>query len=172
MQKYIFIAVICLTSVSIFSQGNKLFIDDFKEKWANAESYTLACLALMPDSLIGFKPVDDALTFRKMSLHILQNMIWLSTDYMNGDKFEHAIKDISPDKSELISLTEHAFKHTSEVVNNLRPHDLEMKVDFFAGEKNVRQILILMNDHLTHHRAQLAMYLRLNGIKPPKYRGW
>ncbi len=35
-----------------------------------------------------------------------------------------------------------------------------------------RQIINLMNDHLTHHRAQAIVYLRLNGVMPPKYVGW
>jgi uncharacterized damage-inducible protein DinB len=25
-------------------------------------------------------------------------------------------------------------------------------------------------DHITHHRGQIVVYLRLNGIKPPQYR--
>jgi len=31
---------------------------------------------------------------------------------------------------------------------------------------------VLLNDHQTHHRGQLVVYLRLNGIKPPAYIGW
>jgi uncharacterized damage-inducible protein DinB len=30
----------------------------------------------------------------------------------------------------------------------------------------------LMHDHHTHHRGQIIVYLRLNGLKPPKYVGW
>jgi uncharacterized damage-inducible protein DinB len=37
---------------------------------------------------------------------------------------------------------------------------------------NKLQILNLLNDHQTHHRAQLIVYLRINGIKPPDYVGW
>ncbi|NJL74904.1 MAG: hypothetical protein HC892_07620 [Saprospiraceae bacterium] len=31
---------------------------------------------------------------------------------------------------------------------------------------------MLMNDHLTHHRAQMIVYLRLKDVQPPKYVGW
>ncbi len=37
---------------------------------------------------------------------------------------------------------------------------------------NKLQINNPMQDHQTHHRAQLLNYLRLNGIKPPAYIGW
>ena len=46
------------------------------------------------------------------------------------------------------------------------------KVDFFAGPKTRSQIIQLVDDHHTHHRAQLIIYLRLLGIKPPRYVGW
>ncbi len=45
-------------------------------------------------------------------------------------------------------------------------------VSFFAGPMNKLQIINLLNDHQTHHRAQMLVYLRLNGIKPPDYIGW
>ena len=42
-----------------------------------------------------------------------------------------------------------------------------------AGNKlNKIQLLNLIQDHQTHHRAQLLVYARLNGIKPPPYKGW
>lgn len=50
--------------------------------------------------------------------------------------------------------------------------DLTTKVDFFARPKTKLQILNLMQDHVTHHRAQILVYLNLNEIKPPKYVGW
>jgi len=33
-------------------------------------------------------------------------------------------------------------------------------------------ILMLMRDHMTHHRGMLVIYLRENGIKPAGYKGW
>ncbi|OYY03206.1 MAG: DinB family protein, partial [Sphingobacteriia bacterium 35-40-5] len=34
------------------------------------------------------------------------------------------------------------------------------------------QFLNLIQDHQTHHRAQLIVYLRLNMLNPPNYTGW
>jgi uncharacterized damage-inducible protein DinB len=49
---------------------------------------------------------------------------------------------------------------------------LDSKVAFFAGPKTKLQILNLMQDHVTHRRGQLIVYLNLNDIQPPKYTGW
>jgi len=60
----------------------------------------------------------------------------------------------------------------AKCVQALKEENLDEKVDFFAGEKNKLQILNLLQDHVTHHRGQLAVYLNLKGIKPPAYTGW
>jgi uncharacterized damage-inducible protein DinB len=32
------------------------------------------------------------------------------------------------------------------------------------------KLVLFAVDHLSHHRGQMVVYLRLNGIKPPQYR--
>ncbi|GAC1709173.1 MAG: hypothetical protein NVS9B7_27640 [Flavisolibacter sp.] len=56
--------------------------------------------------------------------------------------------------------------------HNISSDQLNEIVNFFAGPKTKRQILILMHDHQAHHVGQLIVYLRLKGIKPPEYIGW
>lgn len=41
-----------------------------------------------------------------------------------------------------------------------------------AGRMSKLQFINLLNDHQTHHRGQMMVYLRLNGIQPPEYMGW
>ncbi|HEA31501.1 MAG TPA: hypothetical protein ENH91_16165 [Leeuwenhoekiella sp.] len=53
----------------------------------------------------------------------------------------------------------------------LQESALAEKVDFFAGEKSKLQILNLMQDHVTHHRGQLVVYLNLKEINSLGYLG-
>ncbi len=46
------------------------------------------------------------------------------------------------------------------------------KFDWSGTQLNKIQFLNLIEDHQTHHRAELLVYLRLNNIKPPEYIGW
>ena len=59
-----------------------------------------------------------------------------------------------------------------KIVKNTPDEELKEIVDFFAGPKSNLQILNLLQDHVTHHRGQLIVYLNLNEIEPPKYSGW
>ena len=64
------------------------------------------------------------------------------------------------------------FQLSALAIAQLPASALEEEVKFFAGPMNKRQIVALLHDHMTHHRGQLMVYLRLKGIKPPQYRGW
>ena len=48
------------------------------------------------------------------------------------------------------------------------------EVNFFVSDvpMNKKNIFQLLLDHITHHRSQLVLNLRLCGIKPPRYIGW
>lgn len=65
-----------------------------------------------------------------------------------------------------------SFDAAKARIQNTKEAELSQKVDFFAGQKSKLQILNLMQDHVTHHRAQILIYLNLNQIQPPKYVGW
>lgn len=49
---------------------------------------------------------------------------------------------------------------------------LTKEFDWSGRKLNKIQFLNLIQDHQTHHRAQLLVYLRLNNLTPPRYSGW
>jgi len=42
----------------------------------------------------------------------------------------------------------------------------------FYGKRSREFILQVMDNHLSHHRGQMVVYLRMCGVVPPAYRGW
>jgi uncharacterized damage-inducible protein DinB len=76
-------------------------------------------------------------------------------------------------REELVSLLTEAYAFGSAAIKSLSQEDWEAEVpNFFAGPRRKRVIVYLLQDHATHHRAQVLMYLRLLGLEPPRYRGW
>ena len=143
----------------------------FLIKWENSKNYLLEMAEAMPEANYNFKPTERQMSFEKQLLHIRQNMLWLSETYFmkNGEKS----KKIEPKtKEEIITLLTASFNRVSEIINTISLEDLTTEVDFFAGPKSKLQILNLLQDHVTHHRGQLIVYMNLNNIEPPKYRGW
>ena len=166
---------ILLIALLIFGQGfaqNATPKEAFLEKWDNSKHYLIAIAELMPEEFYVFKPTERQRSFKEQLLHIKQNMDWLSTAYFS--KVENQAVKANPaiSKKEVIALLKISFDATSEIIKNTSEESLSETVDFFAGPKSKLQILNLLQDHVTHHRGQLIVYLNLKNIIPPKYVGW
>ena len=157
-------------STLAFSQSQS--IDVFLEKWQNSKTYLIEIAKAMPEDKYNYKPTEREMTFAQQLLHIKGNMDWLSTTYFTDEKFDKKKDEKSYSKTEIISMLEKSFDKVYEIIKSTNPENLNEKVDFFAGPKSKLQILNLLQDHVSHHRGQLIVYLNLNGIKPPKYVGW
>lgn len=166
------ILLLLATALSATATAQSGYLAEFQQKWQNAANYTIEVAEAMPEDRFGFEPTEAEMTFAEQLMHIMSNMTWLSRDYLGGGGFDHDLKRKDWTKTEAIALLRQAFDHAGKAAAALSPEQLEEKVEFFAGPMTKRQILTLMNDHLTHHRGQLVVYLRLSGVKPPDYRGW
>jgi uncharacterized damage-inducible protein DinB len=167
-----FFAIILILPCKSGAQDS-LFLQETLKKWQNAAAYTLEVARAMPSEKFDFKPADEERTFGEQLDHIGQNMTWLAGDYLAGEKFEHLLKEKKErTPEETIELLSASLLFAQEAIANTPPDSLAVVKNFFASPMSRRQIIALMHDHHTHHRGQLIVYLRLNGIKPPKYRGW
>ena len=144
----------------------------FLIKWENSKNYLLEIAKAMPEENYNFKPTKRQMSFQEQLLHIRQNMIWLSETYFTDDNFEKSEKITPKTKQEVIKELKKTFNNVSEIINNIEIKELAILVDFFAGTKSKLQILNLLQDHVTHHRGQIIVYLNLNEVKPPKFIGW
>lgn len=165
-----FLFLIFLSSNHLIAQTT--FLDDYKLKWKNATEYTIEFARAMPEDQYGFAPVPAEMTFREQLKHMASNMVWLSSTYLGGKHTTIDPTKAGDSKKELIGMLEQAFAYANETINGLNEKELNETVDFFAGIMTRRRILLLMTDHVTHHRGQLVVYLRLNNVVPPSYRGW
>ncbi|GGK39012.1 MULTISPECIES: DinB family protein [Flavobacteriaceae] len=169
--KKILLLTIFITMISNNLQSQNDVKSAFLIKWENSKNYLLEMAEAMPEANYNFKPTERQMSFKEQLLHIRQNMMWLSETYFMKDGEKS--KKIEPNsKEEIITHLTASFNRVSEIIKTISNEDLSVEVDFFAGPKSKLQILNLLQDHVTHHRGQLIVYLNLNNIQPPKYSGW
>ena len=163
------ILVLCIWPL----QSQDLVIPAFLEKWENSKSYLVAIAEAMPPGQYDFRPTERQMDFQDQLLHIKNNMVWLGTTYFNAQEYKGK-RDVKSKltKEETIQLLVEGFDLVSTALKNTPTTVLNEKVAFFAGDKIKLQILNLLQDHVTHHRGQLIVYLNLNNLEPPKYVGW
>lgn len=152
---------------------DSLFKQAALKKLENAKSYTLKVAELMPAENYDFKPSEEEMSFARQLLHISENMGWLTSSYLTQGKNPVSKKELNlTRKDSVISVIHRSYDYAIATMKSFHPNALAEPVKFFAGPMNKLQIINLINDHQTHHRAQLMVYLRMNGIKPPSYVGW
>jgi uncharacterized damage-inducible protein DinB len=168
--KLLFITFFFAAVINLNGQAD--YKANFLKKWENAAAYTIECAEAMPADLYDFKPSEGSRTFQEQLLHMVSNMMWLSTDFLEGKEFSQDLKDPALEKDQILTILRETFKISTQAVRDLPDHKMRDVVEFFAGPMEIQQIIMLMTDHMTHHRGQILVYLRMNDVKAPRYRGW
>ena len=174
MKKTFFCAVFVIFLNEVAFGQQSLVLDAWTKKWKNSKIYLVEVAKAMPENEYNFKPVPEEMSFEEQLKHIVGNVSWLTSEFVSKQKnpFSKEIIAKAKTKTEIIDLLEKTFDFAQENVNKLTENNFGEQVDFFVKPMNKLQILNLLQDHQTHHRAQAIVYLRLKGIKPPAFRGW
>lgn len=153
--------------------GQSYFQKDFPVVWQRASSYTLEVAEAMPAERYGFKPAGESMRFQEQLVHLIQNLSFLSgqvtgtrPDFLRGKDPEFL------SKAEVSAGLQQALQHVRGLIQTTDEKTLRENITFGGEQMPKENIFYLMRDHMTHHRAQAILYLRLNGIEPPNYRGW
>lgn len=144
----------------------------FLEKWENSRDYLVAMADAMPEAIYSFKPTERQMTFEAQLMHIKANMDWLSQTYFTDLEFKRGDNVIPATKDLVVAEIIKAFNDAAELIRSAPAESFSDEVAFFSGPKSKLQIMNLMQDHVSHHRGQLVVYLNLNDIEPPRYVGW
>lgn len=156
-----------------YAMAQTYFRTDYPAVWQRAMLYTMEVAAAMPEDRFAFKPIEESMTFHQQLVHIVQNLAFLSSQ-ITGDRqdFFHASNPDMLSKEELTVVLQESFSYVSKLIEEIDDQTLHESLNF-GGEKMTKEnIFYLMRDHTAHHRAQAILYLRMNGIDAPKYRGW
>ena len=174
MRIILLLCAICIASnATAQDEVSEAFISDYLVKWENAKKYTMEIAEAMPSESYDFKPTEGQRAFHEQLTHMCGNMIWLSTSNLGGKGLASAEAENPPtEKEEVLALLEETFEYVRETLTNFETSSIDEEIEFFAGPMSRRRVVLLMIDHLAHHRGQLVVYLRLQGVDPPRYQGW
>ncbi|NML20099.1 hypothetical protein HHL16_04395 [Pseudoflavitalea sp. G-6-1-2] len=122
-----------------------------------SRKYTLDVAAAMPEGKYNFKPVDEVWNFRELLHHIAYGIEWWEANYVLGLETDWAPPATGKNKEEVMAYLEKAYDSLQVVIKTQPMTE--------SAVKGVHSAL----DHITHHRGQAVLHLRLNGIEPPAY---
>ena len=157
----------------IFAQEND-FIKEYLERLENSRKYLILVSETMPEDKYDFKATPESMSFAENLMHIGWAIDWHSQSLMGGREArdwntDTELKDDNKSKKEMINTIDRTFDKTIKFISNFDINKLEERLDYFGSDRTKRQVLLLLADHITHHRGQMLVYMRLNGLKPPRY---
>ncbi|MDO6473471.1 DinB family protein [Maribacter sp. 1_MG-2023] len=173
MKNLIIITLLLLTSSPLLAQQDK-FIEDSIERLENSRKYLLLVADMMPEEKYGFKATDESLSFSENLMHIGYALDWHSQSLI-GDlearvyQTDTIFKPANKTKAEMMARIDQTFTEAIVLLQDVAPAQLDIELDYFGSTRSKRQIYMLLADHITHHRAQMLVSMRLNGLVPPRY---
>jgi uncharacterized damage-inducible protein DinB len=164
-----------LTSLAkpIFAQEND-FIKEYLERLENSRKYLILVSETMPEDKYDFRATPESMSFAENLMHIGWAMDWHSQSLMGGREArdwntDTELKVDDKSKQEMIDKIDETFDKTIAFILNFDINRLDERLDYFGSDRTKRQVMLLLADHITHHRGQMLVSMRLNGLKPPRY---
>ncbi len=173
--------ILILTTILLFSsvksplfaqQDN--FIKDYLERLENSRKYLILVAETMPENKYGFKATPEEKTFAGNLMHIGLAIDWHCQSLIGGRKSRDNRTDTTfqvgnKSKKEMIDTIDKTFDEAIKLIKQFDTTHFDDRLDYFGLNRTKRQIFLLLADHVTHHRGQMLVYMRLNGLVPPKY---
>ncbi|PQJ17294.1 DinB family protein [Nonlabens tegetincola] len=150
------------------------FINEYIERLERSKEYLILVAETMPEEQYSYRPTEESLSFAENLMHIGWAMDWHSQSLMGGRpardwNTDTELKVDKKSKAEMIAKIKETFNLTITFIKSFDTNKLSERLDYFGANRTKRQILLLLTDHITHHRGQMLVHLRLNGLKPPRY---
>jgi uncharacterized damage-inducible protein DinB len=139
---------------------------EYSKHFAALGKMSVAVAQAMPPEQYSFRPHPDSMTFGQLMSHVAAT----NYQFCAGLKDSDAPALPSPtEKDAIVKFLSDSFEFCSAVIPNLTDIQMNQTHNSPDGRLPGRELLLAMYIHVAHHRGQAEIYLRDNGIKPPRY---
>jgi DinB superfamily len=170
VKKLIWTAAICLVlPLAGWAQGSNgnIVSDTARGIVAHYAKILEATAKEMPANKYSYRPTPKQRTFGETMAHIAQSNVFMCSKLSDvpAPKMEPSASD---SKDKLVEDVHSSFDYCDQSLAKLQDSQLGDKITFFGGHPATRAVdLFALTDDLYDHYAQMAIYLRLNGLLPP-----
>lgn len=158
MEKIYLTTATVATIFLILISGSNRSYEPLKKNLENAKAYTLAVVEAMPDENLNYQPTREVRSFAAQAYHIAYTIEFQNEISSGKSPSWNPGDENSKTKKELIEWIEKGFERMEAILKNA-PYREDLVTSFVS-----------FLDHNAHHRGQMVVYLRMNGIVPPSYR--
>lgn len=162
--------LLALVAVGMPALAQTTIHDALVKHWKAAGDFTLAVAKAMPPDGYDFKPFPEVMTFRMTLTQVGmadRDACWYASG-ITPPPIRGKPLGKDAEKGTLIQFLSDTFGYCNQAVASITA----TKLDAVASNNSKMTVFENLWSHFTHtahYRAQLELYLRAKGIKPPDY---
>jgi uncharacterized damage-inducible protein DinB len=156
---FMLLGLIGIAPIFAGAQEKNSDYDWMKQRLAATKAFTIDVLKAMPEDKYDFRPGEGIRTFKEQAYHIVYSIDYYKRVFSgNPQAVWQPGKEDAKSRAELLKWADEEFDAIEKTI--------------MAAKNNPRLTagIISFLDHNAHHRGQMIIYLRKNGIKAPNYR--
>jgi uncharacterized damage-inducible protein DinB len=146
------------------------FLAPARATWESTRTLVTGLVEAMPEDKYDFKPTPTVRTFRDVVIHLVgENYLFFGR--VAGENLGNPAQNLKT-RDELVKALRESYAYGDRVWGTLtEPKALEM-IEGRGGQKVQRwsAVLAAIQDNMNHY-GNLVVYLRMNGVTPPRSAG-
>ncbi len=154
-------------------------LDQWITYWDNVRNVTLKFLDVYPPERLDFRPSDSVFTARQQFQHLIASETmwvlgwtegrWLYP-WQDGEwRLSELIDESFDTLPGLVGFYQTIHDRATRYLRSLPAAGGGRVFETHVGRLSVEAMVLYAVDEEIHHRAQLAVYLRLLGVEPPVF---
>jgi len=173
MKTSIGVLLLALFTIQSFKTFDNDFYTNQQIIWKTVKSAALEVAETMPADKYSYQPTDTIRTFGAQMNHIAYSTGFLLDMFIMGKPMKFEEPDASKlSKADIIKMMKAAFVRVDETMKSVSKEQLAEQVEFppKSGRMLTKAMIFdFLRDHITNHRAKANLYIRMVGVKPPRY---
>ena len=146
------------------------FLAPARATWESTRLLVLGLIEAMPEDKYDFKPTPTVRSFREVVVHLVgENYLFFGR--VAGENLGNPAQNLKT-REELLKALRESYAYGEKVWGDLTEEKALQMVEGRSGQKVQRwsAILLAIQDNMNHY-GNLVVYLRLNGLVPPRSAG-
>ena len=160
-------SLLVLVVTPAVAQTPPSFLTPTRTTWESARNLVIGLAEAMPEDKYDFKPTPSVRSFREVIVHLVgENYLFFGR--VAGENLGNPAQNLKS-REDLLKALRESYAYGAKVFDGLTEEKALEMVEGRGGQKVQRwsAILLAIQDNMNHY-GNLVVYLRMNGLVPPR----
>jgi len=144
-------------------------VGPLRTQWEGTRKLVVGMAEAIPEAKYDYKPTPEVRSFREQLVHLVgENHMFMGM--VAGDKpMDRKVLDGLKTREDILKALGDSYDNGTKVLAGLTDEKALESVPAFGGKQTPRWAIVMANivDNMDHY-GNLVVYVRLNGITPPR----